>query len=51
MSIQADSATGSNSNVNSCANVISAVDTCVGVVTSMIQNGIDGNRCNSWYYY
>lgn len=43
MSIQADSATGSNSNVNSCANVISAVDTCVGVVTSMIQNGIDGN--------
>ena len=43
LSIQADGATGSNSNFGSCANVNSAVTVCVGIVTSIIQNGIDGN--------
>ena len=43
LSIQADGATGSNSDYGSCANVTSAIYTCVGIVTSIIQNGIDGN--------
>jgi len=42
MSIQADSATGSNSDFGSCANVHSAITVCVGIVTGIIQNGIDG---------
>jgi len=43
LSIQADGATGSNSDFGSCANVHSAIFTCVGIVTNIIQNGIDGN--------
>ena len=43
LSIQADGATGSNSDYGSCANVHSAIFTCVGIVTNIIQNGIDGN--------
>ena len=43
LSIQADGVTGSNSNFGSCANVHSAIFTCVGIVTNIIQNGIDGN--------
>ena len=43
LSIQADSATGSNNDYGSCANVNSAIKVCVGIVTSIIQNGIDGN--------
>lgn len=43
LSIQADGATGSNSDYGSCANVHSAIFTCVGIVTSIIQNGINGN--------
>ena len=43
LSIQADSATGSNTDYGSCANVNSAIKVCVGIVTSIIQNGIDGN--------
>ena len=39
LSIQDDSATGYNNTVNSCANVISAVNTCVGVITSIIDEG------------
>lgn len=39
LSIQADPATGSNQNINSCSNVISAVYSCVGVVTTIINNG------------
>ena len=38
--IQPDSITGSNQNINSCANVISAIYSCVGVVTSIINNGL-----------
>jgi len=43
LSIQADSETGSNNDFGSCANVHSAIKVCVGIVTSIIQNGIDGN--------
>ena len=43
LSIQADADTGSNSDYGSCANVNSAITVCVGIVTSIIQNGIDGN--------
>ena len=42
LSIQADSAVGSNSDYASCANVHSAITVCVGIVTGIIQNGIDG---------
>ncbi len=37
--IYADSVTGSNQNINSCANVISAVHTCVGIVTTIADGG------------
>jgi len=39
VSIQADPATGSNTNINSCANVVSALYSCVGVVTTIIGVG------------
>ena len=41
-SIQADSATGSNEDFGSCANVHSAIAVCVGIVTGIIKNGLDG---------
>ncbi len=37
--MQPDPATGSNLNINSCANVISAIYSCAGIVTSIIDNG------------
>ena len=40
LSIQADSSTGSNTNINSCANVLSAVNSCAGIVTTIINNGL-----------
>ena len=43
LSIQADSATGSNNDFGSCANVHSAITVCVGIVTGIIQNGVDGD--------
>jgi hypothetical protein len=43
LSIQADSETGSNSDYGSCANVHSAIHSCVGIVTTIIQNSINGN--------
>ena len=43
LSIQADSVTGFNNIIPSCSNVVSAIYTCVGIVTGIIQNGIDGN--------
>ena len=43
LSIQPDPFTGFNNVIPSCSNVISAVYTCVGIVTNIIQNGIDGN--------
>ena len=39
VSIQADSLTGSNIDINSCANVVSAIYSCVGVVTTIIGIG------------
>jgi hypothetical protein len=40
VSIQADSSTGSNTDIGSCANVISAVNTCSGIVTTIIGDGL-----------
>jgi hypothetical protein len=39
VSIQADALTGSNVDINSCANVVSALYSCVGVVTTIIGVG------------
>ena len=39
VSIQADTLTGSNVDINSCANVVSALYSCVGVVTTIIGVG------------
>ena len=39
LSIQADPDTGSNTDINSCANVVSALYSCVGVVTTIIGVG------------
>ncbi len=39
LSIQPDPLTGSNVDINSCANVLSAVHTCVGIVTTIIDLG------------
>ena len=39
LSIQADPSTGSNTNINSCSNVVSAIYSCVGVVTTIIGIG------------
>lgn len=39
LSIQEDSFTGSNSDIASCANVVSAIYSCVGVVTTIINQG------------
>ena len=40
LSIQADGSTNSNSDYGSCANVHSAIKTCVGIVTTIIDNGL-----------
>ena len=42
LSIQPDPITGFNDVIPSCSNVISAIYSCVGIVTGIIQNGIDG---------
>ena len=42
LSIQADGVTGSNQDYGSCANVHSAITVCVGIVTGIIQNGLNG---------
>ena len=39
LSIQADPATGSNIDIGSCANVVSAIYSCVGVVTTIVDQG------------
>ena len=49
LSIQADSATGSNNDFGSCANVHSAITVCVGIVTGIIQNGINGNPATTGF--
>ena len=40
LSIQPDSATGFNNAINGCANVVSAIYSCVGVVTAIIDQGL-----------
>jgi hypothetical protein len=40
LGMQADNATGSNVDIGSCANVVSAIYSCVGVVTSILNNGL-----------
>ena len=49
LSIQADSVTGFNNVIPSCSNVVSAIYTCVGIVTGIIQNGIDGNPATTGF--
>jgi len=51
LSIQPDPATGSNINNNSCANVVSAIYSCVGVVTTIIDQGpsVVGTSFNIMY--
>lgn len=51
LSIQADPATGYNNDIDSCANVVSAIYSCVGVVTSIINSGpgIVGTSFNLMY--
>jgi len=51
LSIQADPSTGSNIDIDSCANVVSAIYSCVGVVTSIINSGpsIVGTSFNLTY--
>lgn len=49
LSIQADSVTGFNNIIPSCSNVVSAIYTCVGIVTGIIQNGIDGNPATTGF--
>jgi hypothetical protein len=39
LAMQPDPLTGSNTNINSCSNVLSAVQTCVGIVTTIIDQG------------
>jgi hypothetical protein len=39
LTITADPATGSNTNVNSCANVRSAIDTLTGIITTIVAAG------------
>lgn len=43
LSIQSDPISGFNDVIPSCSNVVSAIYSCVGIVTGIIQNGIDGN--------
>jgi hypothetical protein len=39
LGMQPDPLTGSNTDINSCSNVLSAVQTCVGIVTTIIDQG------------
>ena len=49
LGMQADSATGSNTDIGSCANVLSAVDTCAGIVTTIINVGFDASGITTNY--
>jgi hypothetical protein len=40
LAMQADAATGSNEDIGSCANVVSAIYSCVGVVTTILDQGL-----------
>ena len=47
--IIADPNTGFNTDIGSCANVLSAVNTCIGVVTTIIGAGTTGNITANQY--
>lgn len=51
LSIQADPATGSNIDIDSCTNVVSAIYSCVGVVTTIVDQGpsVVGTSFNLMY--
>ena len=51
LSIQSDPNTGFNNAINGCSNVISAIYTCVGIVTSIVNNSpsIVGVQFNKTY--
>jgi len=49
LSMQADPATGSNTDIGSCSNVLSAVNTCAGIVTTIIDVGYDASGITTNY--
>ena len=49
LSMQADPATGSNTDIGSCSNVLSAVDTCAGIVTTIIGVGYTSSGITTNY--
>ena len=51
LGIQNDPTTGHNNAINGCSNVVSAIYTCVGIVTSIIKDGpnIVGTQFNLMY--
>ena len=49
LGIQADPTTGFNNAVNGCANVVSAVYSCVGIVTTIIDVGLAASGINTNY--
>jgi hypothetical protein len=63
LAMQADSSTGFNNAINGCANVVSAIYSCVGIITTIINQGLsvlgaginttypadyDGQTSNNW---
>jgi hypothetical protein len=63
LGMQSDSSTGFNNAINGCANVVSAIYSCVGIITTVIDNGLgvlgvginttypadyDGQTSNNW---
>lgn len=51
MAMQADPSTGFNDGVNGCANVVSAIYSCIGIVTSILRESpsIIGTKFNKTY--
>ena len=49
LSMQADPATGSNTDIGSCSNVLSAVNTCAGIVTTIIGVGYNASGITTNY--
>ena len=41
LSIQADDITGSNTNINSCSAIKSSISNCIGIVTTIIEEGLN----------
>jgi hypothetical protein len=49
LGMQPDSVTGSNTDIGSCANVLSAVHTCAGIVTTIIDVGLTASGITTNY--